>query len=571
MLISFSKVRWANFLSTGNEFTEIDLQRSKSTLIIGPNGSGKSTFLDALMFGLYGKAYRNINKPQLVNSITGKGMLVEVEFNIAKKEYLVRRGTLPDIFEIFVNGELLKQDAKTRDYQKQFVKGVLKMSDKSFKQIVVLGSANYVPFMQLETYKRREIIEDLLDIQVFSTMNVILKDKMNSNKVLLTEADTQIRINENKIELGKKHLESLKANHDEIIRNKRYKLDEASALIECCLIGNRGLVEQQTNLSDKIRDRNSVDDKINKLSDMDKQLNDKTRKLKRDIQFFHDNDDCPTCKQGIAHDFKTETITLRTEKLKSIEDGLTKVSSQYNAQVKRLDEISMILAEISKLHDSIQGNNQEILFQNQNIKALNDEIKDLEKTSKKISADQGDMKDHIKDLNQNKKDKENLVKQQNIMEISSVLLKDTGIKTKIIKQYVPIINKLVNKYLTSMGFFSDFTIDENFNEVIKSRHRDEFSYASFSEGEKARIDLALLFCWRAVARLRNSAGSNILIMDEVFDSSMDTQGGEELLRILDDVSADTNVFVISHKDALFDKFHSVISFEKVKNFSRIAK
>lgn len=571
MIINFKAVRWQNVLSTGNQFTEIRLDKSKSTLVIGKNGAGKSTMLDALMFGLYGKPYRKINKPQLMNTINRKGLLVEVEFNIGRKKYMVRRGINPDIFEIYENGKLKPQDAKARDYQKHFVKTILKLSDKAFKQVVVLGSANYVPFMQLDSYQRREIIEDLLDIKVFSVMNVILGEKRSTAKGQLLEVDTDIRILESSVDLCKQHIQSLKQSNEELIDKKQQKVNELQGLIDEVQTSNEGLIKQVGLLSAEIADHPKTSSRHQKILEMEKKLEDRSRKIKKDIQFFEENAECPTCRQEIDDEFKKSTVDGRKTKLQEVVDALKQIESEYNKTSMRLAEIERVNKEIAALNQEIFTNNNSINHYNRNISDLNNEIESLQEQGQKIENDQNDLNNHLKKLREKNKVKENLVKHQNLLEIANVMLKDTGIKTKIIRQYVPIMNKLINKYLQSMDFFSNFELDESFNESIKSRHRDEFSYSSFSEGEKARIDLALLFTWRAVSKLRNSAGTNILIMDEVFDGSLDASGSDELLKIIETITPDTNIFVISHKDALYDKFHSVIEFEKVKNFSQIRK
>ncbi len=570
MQINFTCVRWQNFLSTGNQWTEVRLNKSKSTLIVGKNGSGKSTFLDALMFGLYGKAYRNINKPMLINSITKKNTLVEVEFSIGKKNYLVRRGINPDIFEIHCNGKLVNQEAKNRDYQKTFVKNTLRLSDKSFKQIVVLGSANYVPFMQLEAWKRREIIEDLLDIQVFTTMNILLKNKKDANLDRITETNTRIKILESKVELSKKHIQSLKVNNDELIALKEAKVKKFEEEIQVASDNIAMFTENLAYYQNQLPDYDKAAARLEKLRELEKTLATRAKKLEKDINFFHDNDDCPTCKQGIQHDFKKETIDVRSKKLTEVSEAIGTINDELQQINAKLEDLNTLNQSITFLNSSISDNNNIITFNNKNINEISKEIEELR--SKSSDHDnETELREFIADLKDLNKEKEKLVKHQNIIEISGALLKDTGIKTRVIKQYVPVMNKLINKYLQQMEFFVDFTIDENFNEVIKSRHRDEFRYESFSEGEKARIDLAILFAWRAIAKIRNSAGANILIMDEIFDGSLDSTGSDELLRILESVTGDTNVFIISHKDTLYDKFHSIVTFEKINNFSQIKR
>lgn len=570
-MIFFKKLRWQNFLSTGNVMTELDLSRSKSTLVIGENGAGKSTMLDALSFALFGRAFRTINKPQLVNSITGKHTLVEVEFSIGKKEYLIRRGIKPAVFDIYVDGNLLNQNANSREYQDVFEKTILRMNQKSFNQIVVLGSANFVPFMQLPSQHRREVIEDLLDIQIFSVMNSILKDKVSSNRSAVTDIDYQIDLCEQKIELHKKHIDTLNRNNKAIILQKEDKICKYKQSITGLLLTNQGLQTQVDNLTATIQDSDKQSRRLKKIQQMEAQLNNKVRSLDKDIQFFHDHDNCPTCRQGIDHDFKEQTIQARKAKSAEIADALVKLEDEYNKANKRIEEIEGVLSEITQLNNEIGDNNTQIQFNNGYIKELESDIEALKKehSNDTTSAEElGELKKTLKDA---KSEKERLVYEKELHDVAGYVLKDTGIKTKIIKQYVPIINKLINKYLAAMDFFVQFELDETFSETIKSRFRDDFSYASFSEGEKMRIDLSLMFTWRAIAKLRNSASTNLLIMDEVFDSSLDSGGTEEFMKILDQLTHDTNTFVISHKgDQLYDKFHSVIRFEKHSNFSRMA-
>lgn len=571
MSLIFKKLRWQNLLSTGNQFTELDLNRSSSTLVVGENGAGKSTFIEALTFALYGRPFRNINKPQLLNTITGKGLLVELEFSIGKKDYMIRRGMKPNVFEIYQNGQMLNQNAGARDDQEYLEKHILKLNFKSFSQIVVLGSANYVPFMQLPAMQRRAVVEDLLDIQIFSVMNSLLKDKINTNRTDLADIDYKINLCEQKIELHSKHIDTLKANNDELIEQKRLKIAEHEKAITLHRITVDGLMAQVADLNEQIADQNKISTRKTKLVQMESTLEDKIRKLNKEIQFFHDHDNCPTCKQGIDHDFKVTTLEKRTGKKEEIEEALTKLENEITATQERLEFINRTNDQIQQFNASIQSNNQQIGFYQRYINDLNKEIEDLIEQGNKIHTDMDDTEAYEQELAGHNKQKELLSKQKAVYDVAAHLLKDTGIKTKIIKQYVPVMNKLINKYLAAMDFFVNFELDESFNETIKSRFRDVFSYASFSEGEKMRIDLALMFTWRAIAKLRNSASTNLLIMDEVFDSSLDSSGTEEFLKILESLTQDTNTFIISHKgDQLFDRFHSVIKFEKHSNFSRIA-
>lgn len=570
-MILFKKLRWMNLLSTGNQFTEIILNRSKSTLIVGENGAGKSTLIEALSFVLYGKPYRNINKPQLINSITGKGMLVEVEFSIGKKEYLVRRGIKPNIFEVYLNDTMINQNSDIREYQEMLEKTILKMNHKSFTQIVVLGSANYVPFMQLSAGERRAVIEDLLDIQIFSVMNTLLRDKINLNKNAIRDSEYKIELIEQKIEMQNKHILSLRTNNDSLIQTKQDLLNELEEKINQTELETSNIMSKIEELNSNIADQDKIVKKKSKLIELESQLETKIKNLKREIKFFHDHDNCPTCKQGIDHDFKSKTIETRDGKTKEINEALAILEQEILSVNARIEEITKINAQITILNSTISNNNADIRSWNNSIKTLTKEIESIRTNTDQIDTSVNEIEEHKQDLARSIKDKYKLIDEREILEVSSSLLKDTGIKTRIIRQYVPIINKLVNKYLAALDFFVNFELDEKFTETIKSRFRDEFSYASFSEGEKMRIDLALMFTWRAVAKLRNSASTNLLIMDEVFDSSLDVSGTEEFFKILDGLTTDSNVFIISHKgDSLFDKFHSVIKFEKHSNFSRIA-
>lgn len=571
MAIYFKKLRWKNFISTGNLFTEIDLTRNKSTLIVGENGAGKSTILDALSFSLYGKPFRNINKPQLINSITQKNLLAEVEFNVGKHEYLIRRGLKPGVFEIYQNGTLMNQDSATRDYQEYLEKNILKLNHKSFNQIVVLGSANFIPFMQLPAGTRRQVIEDLLDIQIFSTMNTLLKEKIQKNKEDLVNITFEMKSISDKIEMHKKHLETLRTNNDEIIKQKEIQLD---GIIES---KNQAALEIQkyeilnTTAELSISDKEKVQKKYEQLEDLRRKVGVKLVKLRKDVQFFESNNDCPTCKQGIQDGHKHEIIDKNNKQIKDIEDGTDLLQEEFNAAMDRIAEIQVVNKQITENNKKVSELNTKITMWNNFESELRKEITKLQQTVSHNDDSNVDLQLLKKDLKDAINNKEELTKDKQVLDVASSLLKDGGIKTRIIRQYIPIINQLINKYLSAMDFFVNFELNENFEETIKSRFRDEFSYASFSEGEKMRIDLALLFAWRAVAKLRNSSTTNLLIMDEVFDSSLDSGGTDEFIKILNGLTQDTNVFIISHKgDQLYDKFHSVIKFEKHKNFSRIA-
>ena len=570
-MILFQKARWKNLLSTGDVWTEIDFVRSKSTLIVGDNGAGKSTILDAVCFGLFGKPFRKINKPQLVNSINRKGMLVELEFKIGHRSYMIRRGQKPSVFEIFQDGNIINQNSESKEYQEFLESSILKLNFKSFQQIVILGSASFTPFMQLPASHRREIIEDLLDIQIFSTMNTLLKDKVTINKTSLYEVDYNIKSSAEKIELYKKHIDSLKKNNDDLIKQKEQQALGFQEKIDAATTQANELQNQIEVLSSSIGDQEKVSSRLDKISTISRQVDSKLDKIRKEIEFFSTSHSCPTCRQGIAHEHKDEILEKGNSQISEIEQGKQKI-------VEELDGINSRLAEIANISSTISTKNRELsdlLVQCRTwtgfVKGIKDEIISIKTNNTQIESNTEELKQLKDQLKAAIQQKEDLLRDRSVLEAASVLLKDSGVKTKIIKQYIPVINKLVNKYLASMDFFVAFELNENFEETIKSRHRDDFSYESFSEGEKCRIDLALLFTWRAISKLRNSASTNLLIMDEIFDSSLDVQGSDELMKIIQNILTDTNLFVISHKsDMLYDKFHSVIKFQKHKNFSRIA-
>ena len=570
-MINFKKLRWKNFLSTGNTFTEINLSKSKTTLIVGENGAGKSTILDAISFALYGKPFRKINKPQLLNSINSKNLLVEVEFDIGKFSYKIVRGMKPNVFEVFQSGNLINQNAESKEYQEHLEKYILKLNHKSFSQIVILGSASFTPFMQLPAAHRREVIEDLLDIQIFSTMNVLLKGKIQKNKDELVSADMEIRLIDQKIELYKQNIQALKQNNDDLINDHKEKIELANRQIEKYTTLSKELEEDVAELYEQIADESKISSKHKKLDLLNVQMNDKLNRLKNEVGFYHDNDNCPTCKQDLQVDFKQHKVDSYNETIRELEEGIQKLHEERNKVYQRMEEIQAVNDKLKKLNETRTEYSYQIRMAQSNVASHTNTIQSIESQTSRLNVDDKELEALTLQLNTNIEKKNNLIEQKSVFDIAANLLKDSGIKTKIIKQYIPIMNKLINKYLASMDFFVNFELNENFEEKIKSRFRDEFSYESFSEGEKLRIDLALLFTWRAISKLRNSASTNLLIMDEIFDSSLDNSGTEEFLKILQSLASDTNVFIISHKgDALYDKFHSVIKFEKHKNFSRIA-
>ncbi len=568
-MIAFHKIRYKNFLSTGNAFTEIVLDEHPSTLIIGNNGNGKSTIVDALCFVLYGTAYRNINKPQLVNSITRKNMVVEVEFSIGSNQYMVRRGTEYDVFEIYQNNELINQLASAKEYQTLLETQILKMNKKSFCQVVILGTAGYIPFMQLSAYDRRDIIEDMLDIQIFSKMNNLLKAKITTNKDELKDIEHAIALLEQKIELVQKNEKMIQQNTNDLIQAQKDKITATYLAIEELykdieeLNTNIEVNKHQVDLYDK------VDDQLIKMIGMEREIHNKYKPIHKELSFFTEHDHCPVCTQTIDINFKNNKIKDNTKKLETLKTGID-IASKKNVELSaKKSELKKNVDQLNQWKFTIKDHEKQITTYQGWIKDHEKSIEKLEQTAPVIDAMELDtLNNKLSDVN---KTKYNLLETKRMYDIAAVLLKDSGIKTKITKQYIPVINKLINKYLAALDFFVKFELNEQFKEKIKSRFRDEFSYASFSEGEKLRVDLALLFTWRTIAKMRNSASTNLLIMDEVFDSSLDVSGTEDFMKMLKDIVGDTNVFVISHKGSeLFDKFQNVIRFEKVGNFSRIA-
>lgn len=569
MKIQFKKIRYKNLLSSGNSFTEIYLDKSKTTLISGSNGSGKSTLLDAITFALYGKAFRKINKPQLINTINQKDLVVEIEFNIGVQKYLIRRGLRPNIFEILLNGNLLNQDAAARDYQVYLEQNILKLNYKSFTQIVILGSATYVPFMELPAQGRREIIEDLLDIQLFSTMNTLLKDKVATNKESIVENSYQKDLVETRIDSAKDHNESIRKIREKEVDKIKEKMKEHLDTIE----KEKGAIDiidtEIAALNIECADKATLKSKNEKAKSLKQDLQSNLRNINKELSFYHDNDNCPTCKQGIAHDFKDNVVTEKSKKVSEIEagvDGLTAKIGEYEASLNYISTIEeQIKVKALKGSDHRahikMSKNALIAFKNE----LNAAEEDVE------AVDTTKLEEYNTNLRDIQRRQTQLFTEKEVIAITGAMLKDGGIKAKIIKQYVPIMNKLINKYLSAFDLFVEFHLDENFNEIIKSRFRDTFSYASFSEGEKLRITLAIMLSWRAVAKLRNSVSTNLLILDETLDGALDGVGIEMLIETLHNLNSDDNIFVISHRGHQFgDKFMSHIKFDKVKNFSLIA-
>jgi DNA repair exonuclease SbcCD ATPase subunit len=570
-MIIFRKLRYKNFLSSGNLFTEITLDAESSTLIIGANGSGKSTMLDALCFGLFGKPFRSVNKPQLINAINQRDAIVEIEFDTGNKSYKIVRGLKPNVFEIYCNGAMLSQNAAVKDYQEHLEKFILKLNYKSFTQIVILGSASFTPFMQLSSADRRQIIEDLLDIQIFSRMNSVLKDKLNLIKEQMSTAKYKIDLTNEKIDMQERYIANLTNDKQAQIASKRNTIAAKNAEIVNANEQADTINAEIELLRNSITDGDSITKKRTKFESLQDSLNKTLTKINKDISFYEENDDCPTCKQTLPSDFKDNMLTERKSKLSQVQTGMLELESKYAEVQTRQKEIVTTMRSISEKIALINSINSGITASLKYISDITEEIDSMSENNGNIVDEQAKLSVLGEELKQLEASLKDLAVDRSYHETAAVLLKDTGIKTKIIRQYIPVINKLVNKYLAAMDFFVNFNLDESFKESIKSRHRDDFSYASFSEGEKQRIDMALMLTWRSVAKLKNSASTNLLILDEVFDSSLDTNGTEDLMKILNMLEA-TNLFVISHKgDILQDKFRNVIKFEKVNNFSRMAK
>jgi len=570
-MIIFKTIKFKNFLSTGNIFSEIGLDEHQTTLIVGDNGAGKSTLLDALSFSLFGKPFRKIKKPQLINSITRKNLMVEVDFRINKVDYKIIRGIKPHVFEVYKNGEIINQSAAVKDYQTILERQILKVDHKTFCQVVVLGSATFQPFMQLSTQNRREIIEDLLDLQVFTTMNGLLKNKILVNSESLRKSEADMKQLNDKITLMRSHMIEMQSNNETLISEKKEMIEDSRVKIEVNSAKYKELEEKNCIFKSDISDENKIKDKMGQLSLLKVKIETKLRGVRKDLDFYMENDNCPVCHQDIHEDFREETIKERKSQKEEIDVGIDKLVEQYNKMDSRIKEIMSV-------NDKINDNNLEIHTVKNNINSTMEYVAILEKEinglNKKIveNNDHSTMTELETHLQRIEKEHYNNDEERNILSMCTSMLKDGGIKSKIIKQYVPVINKLINKYLSSMEFMCQFELDEQFNETIKSRHRDVFSYTSFSEGEKMRINLAILFTWRAVAKMRNSINTNILIMDEVFDSSLDANGTDEFMKVIRELTMDTNTIIISHKsDQLSDKFERVLKLEKNRNFSTITE
>lgn len=569
-MIVFKSVQWKNFLSTGNSPNKILLDKSPTTLIIGKNGEGKSTVLDALCFSLFGKPFRNINKGQLVNSINGKNCVVEIELSIGSKDYKIIRGIKPNIFEIWCDGIMLNQDAASRDYQKVLEQQILRLNYKTFTQVVILGSASFVPFMQLTPLQRREVIEDILDIRIFSTMNQILKEKVQETKDAIAQTENEIKNTKDRVESQQTIIKTIAEAKAESINNILSKISAGTVEIQSTESEIQRIISEIDTLKASISDKDSIVADIEKAKTIKSKLLQKIETCEHHTEFFNTHDVCPSCNQDIAEQYREKIVQDLNAKLL---DNSTKID-ELEATLTSLNEK---LSNINQVVTAITDKNIELSTRNSTITLLNKQIGELEAESQRIKSDttnideeKAKLKTLAKDALEKINSKNALMEQRNLEEVASVLLKDTGIKTAIIREYLPAMNKLINKYLQAMDAYIHFELDEAFNESVKSRFRDDFTYASFSEGEKMRIDLAILFTWRQIAKMKNSVNTNLLLLDEIFDSSLDTAGTDYFLNLMNQFGENTNIFVISHKgDQLFDKFRSVVKFEKRNDFSVI--
>ena len=569
-MIHFSFIRWRNFLSTGNQFTEIVLDNYPTTLIVGENGAGKSTILDALCFALFGKAFRNINKPQLVNSINQKNCVVEVEFKIGKKEYKIVRGMKPGVFEIYSDNNVITQEAANRDYQKYLEDKILKLNYKSFTQIVILGSASFTPFMQLAQGIRREIIEDILDIQIFSVMNNLLKLRIIDLKDKIKEADNVIELGKQKVQIYNDYVKKLEEETRKREADAQLAITTSQQNIETLQQEANALGENIKTLKDSISDAETINQRRTELVNLFKSLNQRINSTRDQISFYEEHDNCPTCAQLLTGSLKVAAIEKHSHKIEEINSAIDLLNFKIQEVEARINDISIIKNSIADIQDKIVEKNATIISEQNFIKQMQKTLTDAGDNEYNLDEVKLQLKTYAKQVVHAAENRGKLKEDSYYFDAASTLLKDTGIKTRIIKQYLPVINKLVNKYLAAMDFFVSFELDESFNETIKSRHRDDFSYSSFSEGEKQRIDLSLLFTWRTIAKMKNSAATNILFLDEIFDSSLDGMGTDFVMSLLNTIGDDVNVFVISHKgDQLLDKFNNLIRFEKYQNFSRI--
>ena len=568
-MIIFEKIRWKNFLSTGNVFSEIDLTSQRTNLIVGSNGAGKSTILDALTFSLFGKPFRKISKSMLVNSINEKDCVAEITFTIGKNDYRVVRGIKPTKLEIYCNGVLWDKESSVNEQQKNFENSVLKMNFKSFTQIVVLGSSTFVPFMKLSIPQRREIIEDILDIQVFSTMNVLLKDRVKENNIEVREIDYQIDLLKDKIELQKQHMLALEKINKEEIDRKRTKIEEYKKSETEKNDSIESLTKEIFNLNKEMKDYQKSNSNLQKLNTYLIKLQSKLKYCKKDHKFFEKNHVCPTCTQQLSDEFRENKLEESQSEIDKMDTGIEDLESAIVDEQNKLQKFTELSTEVNNRNATLSQLNFQLTSIRKEVNSIEKEIKELEGSNPDKKAEYTKLEKLVKEKKDFSKQHASLKKDRDVLTTASHLLKDNGIKTRIIKTYLPTMNKLINDFLQRMEFYVNFTLDENFDEIIKSRYRDVFSYDSFSEGEKARIDIALLLTWRSIAKLKNSVDTNLLILDEIFDGSLDQSGTSDLGWILRNFDENTKVFVISHKQGLDDKFDRTITVNKDKNYSTI--
>jgi len=567
-MILFKSITYSNFLAVGNSPITINLKDANTTLVVGSNGAGKSTVIEAIVFALFNKSFRKVNKNQLINSINEKDCKVDLEFSIGLKEYRIIRGLKPNIFEIWIDGQLLDQVAAASDQQKYLEQNILKLNYKSFTQIVILGSSTFVPFMQLPAAHRREIIEDLLDIRIFSTMNVILKDRVKTNNDTIKSYENEIQFLKEKVKMQKDHIDYIKNQSQKNIEDKQNQIQDYEDQIKECNDTYKDICKELTHKNQELADLPKIN--IKELEKFKTKFLTKLSDHETNIQFYDQNDTCPTCQQDLTDEVKTKHISKCNSDITKLQISIQEVESKIEESQQIIDQSQKILSEINDLTVKMTSQNYKCNGLSKFIDALKEEIEKISESDKDIATEKQKLTALASEGVVLQKQVDKMKSNKTYYEVISSLLKDTGIKSKIIKKYLPVMNQLINKYLQMMDFYVNFNLDENFEETIKSRFRDEFSYASFSEGEKMRIDLALMFTWRAVAKLKNSTNTNLLILDEVFDSSLDTSGTEDFLRIIRGIDSDTNIFVISHKgDMLHDKFEKVLQFQKVKNFSKV--
>ena len=570
-MILFKRIAYRNFLSSGNQPTEIKFTDTQTTLIVGANGSGKSTMLDALCFGLFNKAFRKITKGQLVNSTNEKECLVEIDFSIGTKEYKVKRGIKPNIFEIWIDGALQNQAASSTDQQKQLEDNILKLNYKSFTQIVILGSASFVPFMQLSTANRREVVEDLLDIKIFSAMNAVIKDRIKNTNDKIKELSLKQSMTEEKVEMQKEFIESIEKSGKENIEKKKDKITSITTYIDQLTAENVQKVEEVSNtLQPQLENLLDASKKLKQLSNLKGKISEKVSSITEQHKFFNNNSVCPTCTQTIEEEFRLNKVSESETKAKELQQGYNELKEAIQQEEQRERDFNVVSKEISSLNNEISNNNVKISQLNKQSRDLDQEIQDITNKIKNRNTERKVLTELEQTLDLIQTEKAKNKEDVSYFDFAHSLMKDGGIKGKIIKKYLPLMNQQINKYLQMMDFYINFTLDEEFNEKIKSPIHEDFTYESFSEGEKMRINLAILFTWREIARMKNSVNTNLLILDEVFDSSLDFMGTDYFTKIIKYVIKDTNIFVISHKtDELIDKFDRVVKFDKVKGFSKM--